>query len=81
LRSAWRDAGAYFEHRGQRIFWREGGLPDAPVLLVVQGLPTASWDFEALWPELAARYRLLVLDMIGFGFSNKPADYAYLQCI
>ena len=75
--SAWRDAGAYFVHRGQRIFWREGGLPDAPVLLLVHGFPTASWDFEAVWPELAMRYRVLALDMIGFGFSDKPADYAY----
>ncbi len=77
LLSAWRDAGAYFEHRSHRIFWREGGLPDAPVLLLVHGFPTASWDFESIWPELATRYRVLALDMIGFGFSDKPADYDY----
>jgi pimeloyl-ACP methyl ester carboxylesterase len=73
----WRAAGTYFEHRGHRIFWREGGLPDAPVLLLIHGFPTASWDWEAVWPELAMRYRLLTLDMIGFGFSDKPLDYDY----
>lgn len=74
---AWRNAGAWFEHRGQRIFWRESGMPDAPVLLLIHGFPTASWDWDALWPGLADRYRLLALDLIGFGFSDKPASYAY----
>ncbi len=73
----WRDAGAYFEHRGQRIFWREGGVADAPALLLIHGFPTASWDWEAVWLGLAARYRVLTLDMLGFGFSGKPADYNY----
>jgi len=73
----WRNAGACFEHRGHRIFWREEGLPDAPVLLLIHGFPTASWDWEAVWPGLAERYRLLTLDMIGFGFSDKPLDYSY----
>jgi pimeloyl-ACP methyl ester carboxylesterase len=73
----WRNAGAYFAHRGHRIFWREGGVPDAPALLLIHGFPTASWDWDALWPELAKRYRVLTLDMIGFGFSDKPVDYGY----
>ena len=73
----WRHAGAYFEHRGHRIFWREGGVSDAPALLLIHGFPTASWDWEALWPGLAMRYRVLTLDLIGFGFSDKPLDYDY----
>ncbi len=73
----WLHAGAYFEHRGQRIFWREGGVTDAPVLLLIHGFPTASWDWEAVWSGLAQRYRVLTLDMIGFGFSDKPLDYDY----
>ena len=73
----WRNAGACFEHRGHRIFWREEGVADAPALLLIHGFPTASWDWDALWPSLAKRYRLLALDLIGFGFSDKPADYAY----
>jgi len=75
--ASWRDAGAYFEHLGHRIFCREGGGAHAPVLLLIHGFPTASWDWETMWPELATRYRLLALDMIGFGFSDKPIDYDY----
>jgi pimeloyl-ACP methyl ester carboxylesterase len=70
--SEWRQAGAFFKHKCHNIFWREGGNPSGPVLLLVHGFPTASWDWEKIWPDLAQRYRLLTLDMIGFGFSDKP---------
>lgn len=73
----WCAAGGSFEHRGQRIFTRTGGRPDAPVLLLIHGFPTASWDWALLWDTLIARYRVLTLDMVGFGFSDKPAGYAY----
>jgi len=73
----WRRAGAFFEHRGHRIIWREEGASDAPVLLLIHGFPTASWDWEALWPGLTQRYRVLTFDMIGFGFSDKPLGYNY----
>jgi len=73
----WRRAGAYIEHHGHRIFWREDGATDAPALLLIHGFPTASCDWETLWPELAKRYRVLAFDMIGFGFSDKPVDYNY----
>ena len=71
----WRARGDTFEWRGERIFFRVEGAGD-PVLLV-HGFPTASWDWSPIWPGLAARYRVLTLDMIGFGFSAKPRRFAY----
>ena len=71
----WRARGDTFEWRGERIFYRVDGAGE-PVLLV-HGFPTASWDWCAIWPRLAERYRLLTLDMIGFGFSAKPRNFAY----
>lgn len=73
----WRKTGSFFEHKGHRIFWHEAGNPTAPALLLIHGFPTASWDWERLWPDLAGRYHLLTLDMIGFGFSDKPRSYDY----
>lgn len=73
----WRATGQFFSHRGRSIFWRSGGSVEAPVLVLIHGFPTASWDWEALWPELTARYHVLTLDMLGFGFSDKPADHDY----
>lgn len=73
----WQQGGVAFEHRGHAIFTRSEGPATAPVLLLIHGFPTASWDWEALWPALTQRWRVLALDMIGFGFSAKPRGYRY----
>lgn len=71
----WRATGDYFEWRGHRIFRHCDGTGEP--LLLVHGFPTASWDWAPLWPALVERYRLLTLDMIGFGFSAKPRSFDY----
>ena len=71
----WRTGGSFFEHDGLRIFARHEGRGDALVLL--HGFPTASWDWSALWEPLAKRFHVYTLDMIGYGFSDKPQDFAY----
>ncbi|MCC2639247.1 MAG: alpha/beta hydrolase [Moraxellaceae bacterium] len=73
----WQAAGSFADYRGHRIFLRRGGPADAPVLLLIHGFPSASWDWEALWPALTERWRVLAPDLIGFGFSDKPAHYDY----
>jgi len=75
--SEWLAAGRYMDYRGYRIFLRSEGPAGAPVLLLIHGFPTASWDWEALWPQLAPRWRVIALDLIGFGFSDKPRAYDY----
>jgi len=75
--SDWLAGGASMDYRGHRIFVRSQGSPDAPVLLLIHGFPTASWDWEALWPALARRWRVIAPDLIGFGFSDKPVGYTY----
>jgi pimeloyl-ACP methyl ester carboxylesterase len=62
-----------------RIFYQLGGTGGAGAhLLLVHGLPTASWDFHRVWPELTARCAsLLAPDMLGFGWSDKPARHRY----
>jgi pimeloyl-ACP methyl ester carboxylesterase len=72
---AWRNAGDYFEWRGQRVFFRVKGSGEP--LLLIHGFPTSSWDWAGVWPELVKRYRVMTLDMIGFGFSAKPRDWNY----
>lgn len=73
----WRTAAREFTWRGHAVMTWEAGDPDADVLLLIHGFPTASWDWTRLWPDLAARWRVLTLDMIGFGFSAKPLRYPY----
>jgi pimeloyl-ACP methyl ester carboxylesterase len=71
----WRAGGATFSWRGEQIFYRVEGTGEP--LLLVHGFPTASWDYAAIWPQLAAHYRVMTLDMIGYGFSAKPPRFAY----
>jgi pimeloyl-ACP methyl ester carboxylesterase len=75
--AAWHAAGQYFDWRGHAIFSRVDGDPAREALLLIHGFPTASWDWGALWAPLAARWRVLTLDLLGFGFSAKPRAHAY----
>jgi len=52
-----------FIHRieadGVRVFYREAGAPDRPVVLLLHGFPTSSFQYRELIPRLADRYRVL----------------------
>jgi len=76
---AWRRSGKSFLHRGHEIFYRdEAGNAGKTPLVCVHGFPTASWDWNLLWPGLLKNFsRVIAPDMIGFGFSAKPRDYDY----
>ena len=50
---------------------------DKPVLLILHGYPTSSYDYWRALPILAEHYRVIVHDHLGFGFSDKPRDYSY----
>ena len=73
----WRSAGQYFDFNGQRIFYRCSGDRSKPKLLLIHGFPTASWDWRHVWSVLAQDYFLIAADMLGFGFSAKPAQGDY----
>lgn len=58
---------------GQKIFYREAGPKNAPVILLLHGFPTSSHMFRNLIPELADRYHLIAPDYPGFGNSSQPS--------
>ena len=64
---------------GLRIFYREAGPKDAPVVLLLHGFPTSSHMFRHLIPLLADRYHVIAPDYPGYGQSDMPdpQDYAY----
>jgi len=47
------------------------------VLVVLHGYPTSTYDYYKVLPDLAQKYRVIMHDHIGFGFSEKPLDYSY----
>ncbi|MFZ8200389.1 alpha/beta fold hydrolase [Alteromonas portus] len=72
--SQWRSTGQLLSVNSQHIFYKAQGK--GPVLLLIHGYPTASFDWAKLWPALTENYRCITLDMLGFGFSTKaPQKY------
>jgi len=66
---------------GHRLFYREAGPADAPVLLLLHGFPTSSHMFRHLIPLLADEYHVIAPDHLGFGLSDAPSadtfDYTF----
>jgi len=58
--------------KGLDIFYREAGPANAPVLLLLHGLPSSSRMFEPLLTRLSDKYRLVAPDYPGYGHSDWP---------
>ncbi len=66
------------EADGIKIFYREAGPANGPVLLLLHGYPTSSHMFRELMPRLAGQYRVIAPDMPSFGFTEVPAARKYV---
>ena len=64
---------------GHRIFYREAGPSEAPVIVLLHGYPTSSFMFRELIPRLAPHWRVIAPDHLGFGLSDAPSveDFDY----
>ncbi|MCA1500102.1 alpha/beta hydrolase [Bradyrhizobium sp. NBAIM14] len=64
---------------GVKMFYREAGPGDGPVVLLLHGFPTSSHMFRNLIPLLADRYHVVAPDYPGFGESDAPdhTKFAY----
>ncbi|GFD90985.1 hydrolase [Tenacibaculum sp. KUL152] len=86
----WQQTGQTFPYCEMNIFYqdskyselgvetiRPNNLQVAPTVVLIHGFPTASWDWHKIWPSLCLHFRVITLDMLGFGFSDKPSEYDY----
>ena len=64
---------------GLSIFYREAGPRDAPVLLLLHGLPSSSRMFEPLFSRLSDQFHMIAPDYPGFGHSDwpNPKEFTY----
>ncbi|MCL9997929.1 MAG: haloalkane dehalogenase [Erythrobacter sp.] len=64
-----------------RVHYIDEGPRDAPIVLMMHGEPTWCYLYRhMIGPVVAAGYRVIAPDLIGFGKSDKPAaktDYSY----
>jgi pimeloyl-ACP methyl ester carboxylesterase len=65
------------EADGVSVFYREAGPAAAPVLILLHGFPTSSFQYRELIPRLADRYRIIAPDLPGFGFTEVPEHRGY----
>ncbi|WP_235456847.1 alpha/beta fold hydrolase [Streptomyces olivochromogenes] len=64
--------------RGFELFVRQDGPADGLPVTLIHGFPTSSHDWSVVVPHLAAHgCRVLTLDLLGFGASDKPRDHVY----
>lgn len=72
----WQQQGGMVALGGHRLFVAQAGHHGS-VILFIHGYPTSSYDWHPLWEPLATNYQLIAPDLLGMGFSDKPADHAY----
>ncbi|MEM9616513.1 MAG: alpha/beta hydrolase [Pseudomonadota bacterium] len=73
----WWENGGYRLVNGRRIFFIDTESKSTESILLIHGFPTSSWDWAKIWSPLSSQYRLVAMDMLGFGFSDKPDPHLY----
>lgn len=71
----WKSKGKSFIYRGLNIFYIDEGA--GPCIMIFHGYPFNSFDFIKIIEDLSARFRVIIPDLPGLGFSDKPAAYDY----
>ncbi|NWX47979.1 MEST protein, partial [Steatornis caripensis] len=77
---SWRSSGRYFSYKDQNIFYRDstGAIGSSDIVVLLHGFPTSSYDWCKIWEGLTQRFhRVIALDFVGFGFSDKPRPHRY----
>ena len=72
----WKEKGKFIKVDDHQLFYVDTG-GDKPLLLILHGYPSASYDYHAVLPLLSEKFRVIIHDHLGFGFSGKPLDYSY----
>src|SRR4029077_15520067 len=65
------------EADGVTVFYREAGPPNGPVILLLHGFPTSSFQYRELIPRLADRYRAIAPVLPGFRFPEVREQRGY----
>jgi pimeloyl-ACP methyl ester carboxylesterase len=68
----------FVEIEGVRVHYQEAGERNAPAVLLIHGFCASNfvWN-DALVPLAEAGFRVVAPDLVGFGFSGKPAGGEY----
>jgi pimeloyl-ACP methyl ester carboxylesterase len=68
----------FVEIDGSTVHFQEFGDPTDPKLILIHGYTASTFAWQAAAPRLAGEnFHVLAVDLIGFGFSDKPAAFDY----
>jgi len=83
----WETAAKYVAHSdrshfinvdGIRMHYQEFGSPTAPPMILIHGYTASVYVWKTAAPMLAdAGYRVIAVDLVGFGYSEKPRWFDY----
>lgn len=63
---------------GVRVHYQEAGDPNAPVLVLIHGFASSTLVWSKVFLRFAdAGFRVIAVDMVGFGYSGKPRNGEY----
>src|ERR1043165_5854759 len=63
---------------GVRVHYQEAGDPNAPALVLIHGFASSTLVWSKVFLKLAeAGYRVIALDLLGYGYSAKPRNGEY----
>lgn len=65
----------YLSVRGGRLHYIDEGT--GPVIVMVHGNPTWSYYYRHLIAHFRLSHRVIAVDHLGCGLSDKPSDYPY----
>jgi pimeloyl-ACP methyl ester carboxylesterase len=64
---------------GLRIHYQDSGPPDAPALLLLHGFGSSLQTWDAWTPRLALKFRVIRLDLPGFGLTGESPTKNYSE--
>jgi pimeloyl-ACP methyl ester carboxylesterase len=73
----WKELGNLISINDYDIFVCDTEVEEKETIILIHGFPTSSWDWKDIWALLEKDYRLIAVDMLGFGFSDKPNPHKY----
>jgi pimeloyl-ACP methyl ester carboxylesterase len=68
----------FAEVDGATVHYQEFGDASAPTLILIHGYTASTYVWKTVAPRLAdAGFHVIAVDLLGFGFSEKPASFDY----
>lgn len=68
----------FVEIDGATVHYQEFGAASSPTLILIHGYTSSTYVWHAVAPAFAEQgFRVVAVDLLGFGYSDKPASFDY----